>query len=344
MNTIPICRLILLPISIIFIQLNFLQVISVYSIGSDIIEQERLSPEKIIADANKEDSSVLDVNSENNYTTKIVLYVPNIGNYLIKDEVVSFNGYVDVRKGIPNHVIGLYEINDSDEDCLISEYKIKDPISTHFTFTLAIDRALINCDEDFDENHQLEFIAKSNSNYSNIVKVQVFTSKEELPIPRLEFKPENYSIPVSVNVSFLSNNLSMSSAIAFLNHYHLNDKYSDNLEKYFPLESSESGDTKNPIFINQSQRNIIVLLKPNSETSEIREPSFLNVFLKENDAGRNTNLLENTTYNLFELRQMSQDPWSFAIPLVPADTYDLIIRSFFTDIMGEFVLPDIVIN
>ena len=75
----------------------------------------------------------------------------------------------------------------------------------------------------------------------------------------------------------------MSSATAYLNHYHLDDEYSDNLERYFPLESLESGDAKYPIFVNQSQRNIVVLLEPNSETGELREPSFLNVFLRENN-------------------------------------------------------------
>ena len=99
---------------------------------------------------------------------------------LIEGEKVSFNGYVDVQEGLPNKIIRLYEINDSDEDCLLSEYKIKDPISTHFSFSLDIDQPLITCDENFDKDHQLEFFAKSNSNYSNIVKAQIFSSKEKL--------------------------------------------------------------------------------------------------------------------------------------------------------------------
>jgi hypothetical protein len=313
-----------------------------YSIGSDIIDQERALPKQITIDSNKEDLSVVKVSSGKNYTTEIVLYDLN-NDYLIEGETVSFNGYVDVQKGLPNKIIRLYEINDNDEDCLLSEYKIKDPVSTHFSFTLAIDQPTINCDENFDEDHQLEFIAKSNSNYSNIVKAQIFSSKEELPVPRLEFKPEYYNIPVSINVTFSSDNLNMSSATAFLNHYHLEDGYSDNLERYFPLESLESGDAKYPIPVNQSQRNV-VLLEPNSETGKLREPSFLNVFLRENNAHKNTTHSENISYDLYELRQTSQDPWSFVIPSVPAGSYDLVIRSFFSDIMGEFVLHDIVVN
>jgi ABC-type amino acid transport substrate-binding protein len=70
----------------------------------------------------------------------------------------------------------------------------------------------------------------------------------------------------------------------------------------------------------------------------------LHVFLRENNVDKNTDHSENISYDLYELRQTSQDPWSFAIPLVPAGSYDLVIRSFFTDIMGEFVLHDIVVN
>jgi hypothetical protein len=265
----------------------------------------------------------------------IILYQPSYNNSVL-DETITIDGYVDSPYGIPNSTISIYESNELKEDCHLSEYLIKDPISTYFRFDLEINNTLISCDEDFIADSELEFFATYGPYSSNLIKIKVFSSIEDLPIPRWQFTPEKFELPNYILAKFLTSNTEEVFRNIYLDHYHLRDKYPDNLESYYPLESLDPSDSNEPIRIQSIEKNKSIFLYFNTT----RDPSFVNVFLDKNEPDD-----ENTSqryFNLYELEQLHQDPWQFSLPALLAGEYDLIVRVFFNDVVGEYLVHDII--
>jgi hypothetical protein len=85
-----------------------------------------------------------------------------------------------------------------------------------------------------------------------------------------------------------------------------------------------------------------MLLTFEQHKNNYSDPAFLNIFLKKNDSEER--LSENNRYSLYELKQLSQKPWHFSLPPITEGSYDLIVRAFFGNILGEYILKDIVIK
>lgn len=263
----------------------------------------------------------------------IILYPPTYDTYIINESEI-FDGFVDSKHGIPDATIGIYEENDKMQDCFINEYHITDPISTYYSFVVKINNTLIQCDEDFATDKKLEFVTKMGSNFSNLIDITVLPSIDELPTPRWEFEPKKFNIPNNITVLFFIDNNTTISKNVYLDHYHINDKYPDNIEKYYPLESLDPNDINDYLHLDNTTKNISLVLNFSLDNNKSRDPSFVNVFM--NNIESNETFIDLDIFNLYELEQIDQDPWMFSIPKLPTGNYEIKIRVYFGDILGEY--------
>lgn len=203
----------ILLLIVVFLFYAFNQSANGNSLGYNQISNYNMSENK--SNLNMESDYFLKNKNESKYNNITTLYSPSSELHVVNENIV-LDGYVDVPHGIPLSSIRLYESNENKTICLIDQREIRDLISTYYRFNFTIDASLIKCDEDFTRDGQLEFISKFGNFYSNIIKIKVFSSEGELPIPRLQFIPEKYNLPTKLVITFSSNGVNLSAVLCIL--------------------------------------------------------------------------------------------------------------------------------
>jgi hypothetical protein len=281
--------------------------------------------------------NAMNVSLDTNNPAKIVLYPPSIGysgdvlETIVENETVIFSGYISSVQDKQDKTIVLYKIDNKTGDKTVIASDIVSASANNYGIEATLNKTIVNSEK------QIEFRSAIGNKTSNPVYVNIVSNLKELPIPRPEFDPVKYGMPDKIILKTIDGKFLKT---INLGCYNIADKYSDNLENYCNLNDPQQADKND----HSSNFNLIA-----GEKLEVVLENKDNDDDNNNSSSSNDGSVKNTKiqplfveaylgkYNftddipfLYQLNQLDQNPWKFAVPdSIPPGNYDTIIKIYF---------------